>query len=165
MRERGSPPTSRNHHEDCCAAHCRKKTVSKMGRSREQAAIQPTVREPGDRRSVRYAETSEIDRVIVEMISRGATNSEIAERLHYSLPAVKLGVRRLMRNFGARNRVELAAKATRLDIVVEELSAEGFTDAEMLFLSQFSELPPETRAIIAEVGSALSRTLSRKIEQ
>ena len=108
-------------------------------------------------------EISEINRVIVEMICRGATNNEIAERLHYSLPAVKLRVRRLVRNLGARNRVELAAKAIQLDIVVEELSAEGFTDAEMLFLSQFSELPPETRAIIAEVGSALSRTLSEKL--
>ncbi len=133
-----------------------------MGGSREQAAIQPSVREPGDGRSVRYAETSEIDRVIMEMISQGATNSAIADRLHYSVPSVKLRVRRLIRNFAVKNRVELAAKAGHLDMIAEELLAEGLTDAETVFLSQFSKLPPETRAIIAEVGLALSKALPKK---
>jgi len=55
---------------------------------------------------------SGIDTTILEMISEGARNIEIAERLHYSLASVKVRVRRLMQAYGARNRAELAAKAT-----------------------------------------------------
>ncbi len=106
------------------------------------------------------AEISEVDGIILGMISQGATNTEIAQRIHYSTASAKGHVRRLMRSFGARNRVELAAKASQLEIVTEEKFGEGLTDAEMVFLSQFSRLPSETRAIIAEVGLALSEALS-----
>ncbi len=109
------------------------------------------------------AEIPEVDGIILEMISQGATNTAIADRLHYSVPSVKLRVRRLIRNFAVKNRVELAAKASQLDIVREELFAEGLTDAEVVFLSQFAKLPPETRAIIAEVGLALSKALPKKL--
>ncbi len=109
------------------------------------------------------AEIPEVVGIILEMISQGATNTEIAQRIHYSTASAKGRVRRLMRSFGARNRVELAAKASQLDTVREELFAEGLTDAEVVFLSQFSKLPPETRAIIAEVGLALSKALPKKL--
>lgn len=62
----------------------------------------------------REEELSEIDRAILEMISQGAKNSEIADRLAYSLAAVKVRVRRLMRTFAAKNRAELAVKASTL---------------------------------------------------
>ena len=107
-------------------------------------------------------EISEIDRVIMEMISQGATNSAIADRLHYSVPSVKLRVRRLIRNFAVKNRVGLAAKATKLDIVAGELLAEGLTHAEMVFLREFVKLPAEIRGVIAEVGLALSKALPKK---
>ncbi len=107
------------------------------------------------------AEISEVDGIILEMISQGATNTEIAQRIHYSTASAKGHVRRLMRSFGARNRVELAAKASQLDIIgTEEKFGDSLTDAELMFLSQFSKLPSETRAIIAQVGLALSEALS-----
>ncbi len=57
-----------------------------------------------------------MERAILEMVSHGARNAEIAERLHYSLPWVKYYVSRLMREFDARNRAELAVLASRLGI-------------------------------------------------
>ena len=111
------------------------------------------------------AEVFELDRIILEMIGQGATNTDIACRTHYSLAAIKVRLRRLMRNLGAKNRAELAAKTSQLNIAARELSAEGLTDAEMVFFSQFPKLPPETRAIIAEVSLALSKALSEKTEQ
>ena len=60
------------------------------------------------------AELLPIECSILDMISRGAKNAEIADRLHYSLPWVKYYVGRLMRDFGARNRAELAVMASRL---------------------------------------------------
>ena len=103
---------------------------------------------------------SEVDGIILDMITQGATNSEIAQRIHYSTASVKGHIRRLVRSFGARNRVELAAKASQLDIARAEPFAERLTDGEMLFLSRFSKLPSETRVIIAEVALALSEALS-----
>jgi hypothetical protein len=108
------------------------------------------------------AADSDIDRLIVDLISSGATNTEIAKRLHYSLPSVKLRIRRLMRSFGARNRVALAARASHLDTYAGQLRADGLTDAEIVFLSQFFQLPPSVRAIVAEVGLALSESLPKK---
>lgn len=60
------------------------------------------------------AELSPAERSILDMVSHGAKNAEIADRLHYSLPWVKYYVSRLMREFGARNRAELAVMASRL---------------------------------------------------
>ena len=57
-----------------------------------------------------------MERAILDLVSRGARNAEIADRLHYSLPWVKYYVSRLMREFGARNRAELAVMASRLGI-------------------------------------------------
>ncbi len=111
------------------------------------------------------AETSETDRSILEMISQGAKNSEIADRTHYSLATIKVRVRRLMRDLGAKNRAELAAKASRLTMAEEEPPAQGLTDAEMVFLWRFPKLPPETRAIIAKVSLALSKALSENTEK
>ena len=68
-------------------------------------------------------ELSPAHRFILDMVSRGAKNAEIADRLHYSLPWVKYYVSRLMREFGARNRAELAVMASRLDR--EPLQAEN----------------------------------------
>ena len=109
------------------------------------------------------AEISEVDGIILDMISQGATNTEIAQRIHYSTASAKGRVRRLMRNLGAKNRVELAAKATQLDIVAEELLAEGLTHAETVFLREFVKLPAEMRGVIAEVGLALSEALSGRL--
>ena len=111
------------------------------------------------------AEISELDRIILEMIGQGATNTDIAWRTHYSLAAVKVRLRRLMRELGAKNRVELAAKTSQLSIAARELSAEGLTDDEMVFFLQFTKLPPATRTIIAEVGLVLAEALPEKAGQ
>ena len=60
------------------------------------------------------AELSPAERSILDMVSHGAKNAEIADRLHYSLPWVKYYVSRLMQDFGARNRAELAVMASHL---------------------------------------------------
>ncbi len=52
---------------------------------------------------------------ILDMVSHGAKNAEIADRLRYSLPWVKYYVSRLMKEFGARNRAELAVMAIHMD--------------------------------------------------
>ena len=109
------------------------------------------------------SELSEVDEIILEMISQGATNTEIAQRIHYSTASAKGHIRRLVRAFGARNRVELAARANQLDRVRRAPCAGNPTDAEMVFLWQFSKLPSETRAIIAEVCLALSEALSGRL--
>ncbi len=68
------------------------------------------------------AELLPIECSILDMVSQGAKNAEIADRLHYSLPWVKYYVSRLMKEFGARNRAELAVMANRLG--AEPLQAE-----------------------------------------
>lgn len=68
------------------------------------------------------AELLPLERSILDMVSHGAKNAEIADRLHYSLPWVKYYVSRLMKDFGARNRAELAVMASRLG--AEPLQAE-----------------------------------------
>lgn len=59
------------------------------------------------------AELLPLERSILDMVSHGAKNAEIADHLHYSLPWVKYYVSRLMKDFGARNRAELAVMASR----------------------------------------------------
>lgn len=57
---------------------------------------------------------TQIDHSVLHMVGEGAKNSEIADRMHYSLPWVKRRLGHLMRHFGARNRTQLAIIANRL---------------------------------------------------
>lgn len=61
------------------------------------------------RESEQGHEISDLDWAILAAVSEGATNSEIADRLHYSVPAIRFHVRRLLKAFSARNRAQLAA--------------------------------------------------------
>jgi DNA-binding NarL/FixJ family response regulator len=57
------------------------------------------------------------EREVLTMIGLGATNSEIAERLHITMPTVKSYVGRLMTKLAARDRVQLVIAAYRAGLV------------------------------------------------
>ncbi|PRX16458.1 LuxR family two component transcriptional regulator [Actinoplanes italicus] len=57
------------------------------------------------------------EREVLTMIGLGATNSEIAERLHITMPTVKTYVGRLMTKLAARDRVQLVIAAYRAGLV------------------------------------------------
>ncbi|MFH2113236.1 MAG: helix-turn-helix transcriptional regulator [Spirochaetota bacterium] len=48
---------------------------------------------------------------VLALVSRGASNKEIADKLYFSLPTVKSHVRNLMRKTGRTNRYGLIASA------------------------------------------------------
>jgi DNA-binding CsgD family transcriptional regulator len=56
---------------------------------------------------------SEVEWRIVALVSDGATNRDIASRLHLSESAIKFHVRRILDAVGVDNRTELARKATQ----------------------------------------------------
>jgi PAS domain S-box-containing protein len=58
----------------------------------------------------------DVDLEVLRSIATGASNREIASRVHLSPATVKDRVRRLMDRLGARRRAELAAHALRLGI-------------------------------------------------
>lgn len=55
--------------------------------------------------------TTDRDRELIGMISRGLTNKEISKELSLSLPTVKLGVSSLLSKFSARSRHEVVETA------------------------------------------------------
>jgi PAS domain S-box-containing protein len=60
---------------------------------------------------------SKLDLTILQLISDGLSNREIAERVYLSSHTIKDRVERIMRTFGASRRAELAAKAARQGLV------------------------------------------------
>lgn len=65
----------------------------------------------------RTKELSKLDLTILQLVSRGLSNREIAERVYLSAHTVKDRVERIMRYFGVTRRAELAAKAARRGLV------------------------------------------------
>jgi DNA-binding NarL/FixJ family response regulator len=57
------------------------------------------------------------EREVLTLIGQGATNSEIAERMHITMPTVKSYVGRLMTKLAARDRVQLVIVAYRAGLV------------------------------------------------
>lgn len=58
-------------------------------------------------------ELSRLERWILGLAIDGATNQEIAEKVHLSQNTIKFHVRRILQKAGAANRTELARKATQ----------------------------------------------------
>jgi GAF domain-containing protein/DNA-binding CsgD family transcriptional regulator len=56
---------------------------------------------------------SKLERWILTLVVDGATNQDIAEKVHLSLNTVKFHVRRILQKAGAINRTELTRKATQ----------------------------------------------------
>jgi DNA-binding NarL/FixJ family response regulator len=56
---------------------------------------------------------SRLERWILALVVEGATNQDIAEKVHLSENTVKFHVRRILQKAGAINRTELARKATQ----------------------------------------------------
>jgi len=54
---------------------------------------------------------------ILQLVSNGLSNREIAERVYLSTYTVKDRIEKIMRAFGVTRRAELAAKAARQGLV------------------------------------------------
>jgi PAS domain S-box-containing protein len=60
---------------------------------------------------------SKLDLTILELVSNGLSNREIAERVYLSSHTIKDRIEKIMRHFGVNRRAELAAKAARQGLV------------------------------------------------
>jgi DNA-binding NarL/FixJ family response regulator len=59
---------------------------------------------------------TECEREIARLIAAGASNPEIAQRLFVSRKTVERHVSNVLRKVGVRNRAELAARASELEV-------------------------------------------------
>jgi DNA-binding NarL/FixJ family response regulator len=57
------------------------------------------------------------ERTILQLIAEGASNEDIAERLHFGHGTIKLYVRGILGKFGTSNRTVAAVDAVRLGII------------------------------------------------
>jgi PAS domain S-box-containing protein len=62
-------------------------------------------------------ELSKLDMTILQLLSNGLSNREIAERVYLSKHTIKDRIEKIMRYFGVSRRTELAAKAARQGFV------------------------------------------------
>jgi DNA-binding NarL/FixJ family response regulator len=62
-------------------------------------------------------ELSKLDMTILQLLSNGLSNREIAERVYLSKHTIKDRIEKIMRYFGVNRRTELAAKAARQGFV------------------------------------------------
>ena len=62
-------------------------------------------------------ELSKLDLTILQLVSSGLSNREIAERVYLSTHTIKDRIEKIMRYFGVSRRAELAAKAARQGFV------------------------------------------------
>ena len=62
-------------------------------------------------------ELSKLDMTILQLVSSGLSNREIAERVYLSTHTIKDRIQKMMRYFGTSRRAELAAKAARQGLV------------------------------------------------
>lgn len=62
------------------------------------------------------------EREVVRLIAEGASNPQIAARLHVSRSTVSTHVEHILRKFGTRSRVSVAVRAAALGLLVEDRS-------------------------------------------
>jgi PAS domain S-box-containing protein len=62
-------------------------------------------------------ELSKLDMTILQLLSSGLSNREIAQRVYLSTHTIKDRIERMMRSFDVHRRTELAAKAARQGLV------------------------------------------------
>jgi PAS domain S-box-containing protein len=60
---------------------------------------------------------TKLDMTILQLVSNGLSNREIAERVYLSSHTIKDRIEKIMRYFGVNRRAELAAKAARQGLV------------------------------------------------
>jgi len=84
--------------------------IDNLGMNAQLKRIDPSLARPPASPKPRL---SEVEWRIVALVSDGATNRDIAGKLHLSESAIKFHVRRILDAVGADNRTELARKATQ----------------------------------------------------
>lgn len=86
------------------------------GPSRSQPAAwsarQPCHADPGAQRLDAVTKRRHIE--VLEFLAKGETNKEIARHLHLTEATIKVYVRELMRHFSAKNRMQVALRASAL---------------------------------------------------
>lgn len=71
----------------------------------------------GDARFTDGPALSDRERQIIEMISKGRSNTEIADELHYAESTVKADIRHINQLWGVENRLQIVLRATELGII------------------------------------------------
>ncbi|MGO9971512.1 MAG: response regulator transcription factor [Solirubrobacteraceae bacterium] len=85
----------------------------------------PQARRTRSRPTAPAAQLTERERLLLELISTGATNREIASRLHLGPDSVKKSASTLYRKLEVRNRTEAAQRAAELLAAVHRGSTRG----------------------------------------
>ncbi|MFD6991929.1 response regulator [Streptomyces sp. NPDC059943] len=80
---------------------------------------------PARRDSAGLAGVTDRERDVLELVARGLTNTEIAQRLFVGLSTVKTHVSHLLTKFGARDRAQLVIVAYETGLVTAGISAPG----------------------------------------
>ncbi|MFC9604154.1 LuxR C-terminal-related transcriptional regulator [Streptomyces niveus] len=80
---------------------------------------------PARRDSAGLAGVTDRERDVLELVARGLTNSEIAQRLFVGLSTVKTHVSHLLTKFGARDRTQLVIVAYETGLVTAGTTAPG----------------------------------------
>ncbi|MFD9868804.1 response regulator [Streptomyces niveus] len=80
---------------------------------------------PARRDSAGLAGVTDRERDVLELVARGLTNSEIAQRLFVGLSTVKTHVSHLLTKFGARDRAQLVIVAYETGLVTAGIAAPG----------------------------------------
>jgi DNA-binding CsgD family transcriptional regulator len=100
-------------------------SYTSTGAERDAARVRRLLRARGVRPSVSgprsapaWPELTESDFAVVALVSQGATNREVAERLYLSPYTVNSHLRHVFTKLGIRSRVELARLAAARDMPV-----------------------------------------------
>ncbi|TGY37992.1 response regulator transcription factor [Microbacterium laevaniformans] len=95
------------------AAHAGDRVVS----PEVQERFVRTAIESGDARTPTTPVLSERERQVIELISHGLSNAEIADELHYAESTVKADIRHINQLWGVENRLQIVLRATELGII------------------------------------------------
>ena len=91
--------------------------VRRLGRRVGALAMAWEVGMPREPAAGQRRELTKLDMTILQLLAKGLSNREIAERVYLSRHTIKDRIEKIMRYFGVTRRAELAAKAARQGLV------------------------------------------------
>jgi DNA-binding CsgD family transcriptional regulator len=95
------------------------RNAERLGAKTEELVAEKLLRSLGQRTWRRGPSTDALtdrEREIVKLVAEGASNPEIAQRLFLSRKTIERHISNALRKVGARNRAELAARASELGV-------------------------------------------------